>query len=354
MSALASHTAGGRGWRTSGVPTRVLVAIDKFRSTATAQELRTTIRATLGDHFVCDEAILSDGGEGFRASFEGVTIAVPVRGPWGEEHEAPVTIALAAGERVAVLEVAEIVGRGFRDAPSPREALDASSAGVADALIAAVARGVDRVVVGCGGSATSDGGEGFYDAWRDAGVPVALTAATDVTAAFLGAMRYAAQKGVASADLPHLERRLRQVAARYARERHRDVIEVPRTGAAGGLAGALYAVGADLVSGFDEVARLGGLRERLAGADVVITGEGRLDAGSLEGKVVAGVCALTSPHQRVLVVCGAADTDAARQLRGRHPWIHVEDLVARFGEVRARHETLACVAEVVGDFTARG
>ena len=338
---------------TPDAPTRVLVAIDKFRSTATAQELRATIRATLGDHFVCDEAILSDGGEGFRAAFEGVTATVPVRGPWGEKHEAPVTIALAAGVRVAVLEVAEIVGRGFRDAPSPREALDASSAGVADALIAA-AEGVERIVVGCGGSATSDGGEGFYDAWRDAGVHVALTAATDVTATFLGATRYAAQKGVASADLPLLERRLRRVAARYARECHRDVIEVPRSGAAGGLAGALYAVGAELVSGFDEVARLGGLHGRLAGADVVITGEGRLDAGSLEGKVVVGVCALTSPHQRVLVVCGASDADAVRQLRGRYPWIHVEDLVTRFGESRARHETLACVAEVVREFTMRG
>jgi len=331
----------------------VLVAIDKFRSTATAKELGATIRATLGEHFDCDEVILSDGGEGFRAAFEGGTVTVPVRGPWGEEHEAPVTIALVAGERVAVLEVAEIVGRGFRDAPSPREALDASSAGVADALIAAAALGVGRIVVGCGGSATSDGGEGFYDAWRDAGVHVALTAATDVTAAFLGAMRYAAQKGVASADLPLLEGRLRRVAARYARECHRDVIAVPRSGAAGGLAGALHAVGADLVSGFDEVARLGRLRERLAGADVVVTGEGRLDAGSLEGKVVAGVCALTSPHQRVLVVCGATDADAVRQLRGHHPWIHVEDLVTRFGEFRARHETLACVAEVVAEFATR-
>ena len=338
---------------TPGAPARVLVGIDKFRSTASSQELRATIRAALGDHFVCDEAILSDGGEDFRAAFEGETVTVPVRGPWGEEHEAPVTIALAGSERVAVLEVAEIVGRGFRDAPTPREALDASSAGVADALVAAAALGAHRIVIGCGGSATSDGGEGFYDAWRDAGVHVALTAATDVTAAFLGAMRYAAQKGVASADLPLLERRLHRVAARYARECHRDVMGVPRSGAAGGLAGALHVVGADLVSGFDEVARLGGLRERLAGADVVVTGEGRLDAGSLEGKVVAGVCALTSPHQRVLVVCGATDADAVRQLRARHPWVHVEDLVARFGGDRARHETLACVAEVVVDFATR-
>ena len=337
---------------TRGEATRALVATDKFRSTATAADLRATIRAALGERFLCDEVPLSDGGEGFRGAFAGETIELRVRGPWGEVHAAPLTRLRVDDEIVGVIEVAEIVGRGCGD-PSSREALAASSAGVGDALIGAVAHGVQRLVVGCGGSATSDGGEGCYDVWRAAGADLALTAATDITATFLGAVAYAPQKGVDEADLDLVDRRLRAVAARYVREGGRAVLDVSRTGAAGGLAGALYTFGADLVSGFDEVARVTRLGERVSGAELVITGEGRLDAGSLQGKVVAGVCALTTPDQRVLVVCGATQADAVHALCRRYPWVRVEDLVARFGERRAHEQTLSCVADVVRDFAAR-
>jgi glycerate kinase len=128
---------------------------------------------------------------------------------------------------------------------------------------------------------------------------------------------------------------------------------VERAGAAGGLAGALYALGADLVSGFEEVARANRLSERIARAGLVITGEGRVDLGSLEGKVVAGVCALTSERQQVLVVCGAADPEAVSRLQQRHPWVHVEDLVSQFGERRSFDDTLSCVAEVVTRYVSR-
>lgn len=334
-----------------GETVRVLVAPDKFRSTASAADLRASIRATLGERFDCDELALSDGGEGFRDAFAGETIDLRVRGPWGEVHAAPMTRVVTREGTVGVLEVAEIVGRGFRDATSS-DALIASSAGVGDAVIGAVAHGVERIVIGCGGSATSDGGEGCYDVLRAAGVDLAVTAATDITAMFLGALDYASQKGVGEDDLVLVENRLRDVAARYARECGRDVLGVARAGAAGGLAGALYALGADLVGGFDQVAQMSHLVERVAAAQMVITGEGRLDAGSLQGKVVGGVCALTTPTQRVLVVCGATRGDAAADLVRRYPWIVVEDLVVRFGERRARQETLSCVAEVVGDFVA--
>ncbi|MBW4029057.1 MAG: glycerate kinase [Acidobacteria bacterium] len=334
---------------TSPPTTRVVVATDKFRSTATTGELWSTIRDVLGPRFVCDEVPVSDGGEGFRAAFAGETSTIRVRGPWGEVHEAPVTRLRVGTGGVAVLEVAEIIGRGAH-AASSREALAASSAGLGDALVAAAALDVERIVVGCGGSATSDGGEGCYEVWRAARIDVALTAATDITATFFGAARYAAQKGVDPADLVLVQRRLREVATRFARERGRDVTTVPRTGAAGGLAGALYALGADLVSGFDEVARVSRLGERVSSAEVIITGEGRLDMGSLEGKVVAGVCALTRPEQRVLVVCGTTQVGAVRELCRRYPWVRVEDLVARFGERRAHEQTLSCVADVVSDF----
>jgi glycerate kinase len=333
-------------------PTRVVVATDKFRSTATAAELGSTIRDALSPDFHCDVLAMSDGGEGFRLAFSGETIPLAVRGPWGEVHEAPMTRLRVGEQAIGVLEVAEIIGRSLRPTPTGNEALAASSAGVGDALVAAAASGVDRVVIGCGGSASSDGGVGCYDVVRASTFDVALTAATDITATFLGALRYAEQKGVTPSDVPLVEGRLRELAARYARECGRDVAMIERTGAAGGLGGALCALGAELVSGFDEVARANGLAGRIASAQLVITGEGRFDTGSLEGKVVAEVCALTRETQRVLVVCGAADRDAVRRLQLRHPWVRVEDLVSRFGERRAMESTLACVAQVVADFAS--
>ena len=333
-------------------PRRVLVAMDKFRSSATAGELcRSIVAREIPDvHF--DAVALSDGGEGFRAAFVGEVVAVRVRDPWGDWHDAPLSIITSSDETLGVLEVAEIIGRSPRH-PTSLEALAASSEGVGDAILASAALGVARVVVGCGGSATSDGGEGCFDVVCLAGgLSVPVTAATDINADFHGALSYAEQKGVAATDLATVARRLERVAERFVRECGVDVRHVTRTGAAGGLAGALYAAGATLVSGFDEVSRMSSLDARVNEASMVVTGEGRFDAGSLDGKVVAGVCALTSQDQRVLVVCGSRDAEAAEELTRRYPWVRVSDLVSRFGERRAFEETLECVGEVVADFVA--
>jgi glycerate kinase len=325
--------------------------MDKFRASASAGALAASITKRGAQEVIFDVVVLSDGGEGFRAAFDGEVVMLRVRDPWGDWHDAPLSIVASSHETLGVIEVAEIIGRSRRPAPTSSEALAASSEGVADAILASVARGVTRVVVGCGGSATSDGGEGCYQVLRRAGgLEVELTAATDVTADYFGALRYAEQKGVATGDLAVVAHRLEHLAERYQRLSGRDVRSVARTGAAGGLSGALYALGANLVSGFDEVARVNTLSTRIAAASRVITGEGRLDAGSLEGKVVSGVCALTNEEQRVLVVCGSQDEVAARELTSRYPWVRVVDLVSRYGERRAFDDTLACVGEVVADF----
>ena len=335
-------------------PRRVLVAMDKFRSSATANELCRSIVARDMPDVDVDAVALSDGGEGFRAAFVGEVVAVRVRDPWGDWHDAPLSIITSVDETLGVLEVAEIIGRSPRH-PTSLEALAASSEGMGDAILASAAFGVTRVVVGCGGSATSDGGEGCFDVVRRAGgVGVSVTAATDINADFYGALAYAEQKGVAKAGLVTVARRLERVAERYQRESGVDVRHVARTGAAGGLAGALYAAGATLVSGFDEVSRMSSLSARVKEASMIVTGEGRFDAGSLDGKVVAGVCALTSKDQRVLVVCGSRDVEAAEELTSRYPWVRVSDLISHFGERRAFEETLECVGEVVEEFVAAG
>ncbi len=329
----------------------VVVAMDKFRSTASGAELAAAIIECGVADCTFDVVPLSDGGEGFRSAFRGDVVSVRVRDPWGRWQDAPLTVVASDDTSFGVIEVAEIIGRSRRRTPTPADALAASSEGVADAILASSSFGVTHLVVGCGGTATSDGGEGCYEALlRAGGSRISLEAATDIDAEYFGALRYAEQKGVARGDLTVVARRLEYLAGRFERLSGRDVRHVARTGAAGGLSGALYALGATMVSGFDEVARINALASRIEAASLVITGEGRLDEGSLEGKVVSGVCALTDENQRVLVVCGSLDVAAARELTRRHPWVRVVDLVTRFGERAALQDTLVGVAEVVREF----
>ena len=116
-------------------------------------------------------------------------------------------------------------------------------------------------------------------------------------------------------------------------------------GAAGGLAGGLAALGADLVSGFELVAEHVDLEGRVEAADVVVTGEGFLDAQSLDGKVVGGVCALAADAGRPVVVV-AGDTEAGVVPAGD---VTVISLVQRFGEQRARREPQWCIEHAVRD-----
>ncbi len=147
-----------------------------------------------------------------------------------------------------------------------------------------------------------------------------------------GAGAFAA--GAARATRRSLPRRVR-------RRRHR--LSTAR-GAAGGLAGGLLAVGARLLPGFELVAEHVGLDERLAAADVVVTGEGYLDAQSLDGKVVGGVCDLAAAAGvPVIVIVGDADPEVGEAQGGRN--VEVVSLVERFGERRAFAEPRWCIEQ---------
>jgi glycerate kinase len=191
--------------------------------------------------------------------------------------------------------------------------------------------------------------------------------ACDVRTRFVDAAAvFAPQKGATPPQVRLLGARLEQLAERYLAEYGVDVRDVDGTGAAGGLAGGLLAVGARLLPGFELVADHVGLDERLASADVVVTGEGNLDAQSLDGKVVGGICDLaTKAGKPVVVIVGDADPDAKRTLlersgrpAHRNPGVspprspneaqaaqivEVVSLVERFGEQRAFAEPRWCI-----------
>ena len=171
-----------------------------------------------------------------------------------------------------------------------------------------------------------------------------LTVATDIRATYHHACDYAAQKGVAESDLPLVARNLELAAARFERDTGVDVTLVERTGSAGGIAGALFACGAALEGGFERVASHAGLRDRVRRADVVVTGEGRLDEGSLDGKVVGSLLSLCDGP--VLVICGSIDAVIAQRLEREYPVAVCVSMTDRVG-VASLSQASSSFAEVV-------
>ena len=331
--------------------TGVLVAMDKFRGSATALALGDTIARVVREHHLSvDVQPMSDGGEGFVDAFDGETVVVSVPGPLGDEVPARIRLHETPSGLVGVLEVSDVVGRDLLLAPTGAQALRATSAGVGHLIAAAQLMDVAALLVGCGGTATSDGGLGCYEVLaRAGGLRVPVTAATDVTARFYGALDFAPQKGVTSEDLSKVRAALTAARATYLREHRIDVESLDRAGAAGGIAGALAALGATLTSGFSAVSEARGLARRAKRSGLVITGEGRFDWSSLDGKVPAGVASLVVAPTRLVVVCGSLESDAAAEFSRDHPDATLVSLVERFGRQRARRDTLACVALAVHD-----
>ncbi|MHB8294984.1 MAG: glycerate kinase [Acidimicrobiales bacterium] len=213
------------------------------------------------------------------------------------------------------------------------------------------------VIVGLGGSASTDGGLGCLEALeplsRLAGVELVI--ATDVATTFVEAASvFSPQKGASPAEVLLLERRLAKLARDYERRFGTDVTAVPGSGAAGGLGGALIAAGGRIEQGFAVVAGMIGLEARIVGAGAVVTGEGLLDATSFEGKVVGGVTEIAGrAGVPTLVVAGDATEEGRDLLASRRPGTELRTLVELFGPERASQDTSRCVTEAVTAWLAR-
>lgn len=306
---------------------RLLAAPDKFRGTLTAHEAAAAIAAGAARAGWDARALpLADGGEGTLDVLGDGNRRTTVTGPLG----APVAAAWRLEkDGTALIEAALACGLSLAGGPEGNDPLRATSRGVGELVAAAVAAGASRVVVAVGGVASTDGGVGALEVLPSP-LPVPVEVAVDVEARFLEAADvFAPQKGAT----PEQVRILRERLARL------DVPDIPGSGAAGGLAGGLAAVGARLVPGFDLVASRLGLDERLAEADLVVTGEGRVDATSFAGKVVGRVLDLAAEAGvETLVVAGEVAAN------GR---IDAISLVERYGPERAFAAPAGCLAELV-------
>ncbi|MGI8632521.1 MAG: glycerate kinase family protein [Solirubrobacterales bacterium] len=262
---------------------RALLAPDAFKGTLTAAQVAGALAAGAGpDPILCPVA---DGGEGtaavLRAADGGEEHPHTVTGPDGSAVEARFTI-LGDG-RTAVVEVASATGLDLVPEPS-RDAWSATSRGTGELIGAAIDAGARTVLVGCGGSASTDGGAGALEAFDPTAATIVCLCDTEEPYG-RSARVYGPQKGADEHTVRRLDDRLHDQASRLPR----DPTAVPWSGAAGGLAGGLWAHGAELRPGATYVLERVGFRGRLAACDLVITGEGRLDRTSLTGKAVSEV-----------------------------------------------------------------
>ncbi|MGW6196301.1 glycerate kinase [Kribbella sp. NPDC055110] len=314
---------------------RVVVASDKFKGTLTSAEVADAVGA--GVRRVCPDATVvsvpvADGGDGTLAAAvaAGYTrVPIVASGPTGE----PVPSGYARLGETAVVELADVSGlvRLPGGVPAP---LTATSYGTGELIAAAVDAGFTRIILGIGGSASTDGGAGLIAALTHS--PKSITTAGDseqaiacsqslaLVAAKLDGVRvvvacdvdnpltgprgaaavYGPQKGASPQQVAELDERLTRWADLVAEQTGSDLRDVPGAGAAGGVGfAALALLAAELRPGIDLVLDLVRFRDQLAGADLVVTGEGALDEQTLHGKAVAGVAAAAGSIPTV-AVCG--------------------------------------------------
>ena len=263
----------------------VLVAPDSFKGTYSAPEVAGAIAAGLRSAGRdANELPVADGGEGTMDALvralggELRTISAP--DPLGRPIEASYAL---LPDGVAVVETAQASGLGLVAEPE-RDAWAATTRGTGELIVAAVAAGAERVLVTVGGSATTDGGAGALEAIAEAGVRPQLEVLCDVRTPFeLAPSVFGPQKGADPAMVERLEARLQELALSF----ERDPRGEPMTGAAGGLSGGLYgALGARLVPGAAYVLDTIGFDAAMRESSFVVTGEGRLDSQTLQGKIV--------------------------------------------------------------------
>ncbi|HWC14278.1 MAG TPA: glycerate kinase [Actinomycetota bacterium] len=362
---------------------QIVIAPDKFKGTLTA--VRAAEALTRGTRAVYPHATfalrpLADGGEGTLDAFVTArgarVIDRDIAGPLGDPVAAPIAV-LESGE--AVIEMATASGLQLIARPESRTAARASSRGTGELLLHALRSDVTRVVVGVGGSASTDGGTGAASAlgWRflderghvlqpggaslvrlhaiepprDEARAVRVTGACDVDNPLVGARgaarAFAPQKGADAGTVATLETGLERLAAVVQRDLGVDVSHLPHGGAGGGRGAGLAAfLGATLTSGFDLLAEVVALDADLSGADMVVTGEGRIDEQSLGGKAPIAVARRAAAY-KVPVIAVTGDLAIDKSRLKRHGIVDAIGLLQSGGSERATGDPEGAVERAI-------
>ena len=334
----------------------VLIAPDKFKGSLTASEVCNAIEQGLlqfDETLTIEKIPLADGGEGSLEIIEQhldlQTVSLEVSDPLGRSIKASYRLS----ETTAYIEMAAASGLDLLK-EDERNCLFTSSLGTGQLILDAYSRGITQIYLFVGGSATNDAGMGILNALgvralgndqflkpigsslldltgfdetkqRIHATEISFTVVCDVKNLLFGpqgaAFVYAPQKGADSRSVELLDQGLRNFAQVVLKQQGISVDNFEGAGAAGGVAAGIKAFfPANIRSGIEAIIEIVGLAEAVAAADLIITGEGKFDHQTLEGKVVHGVHHLCSRYQkRMAVICGIVDLDA-HQLETLNIW----------------------------------
>lgn len=326
---------------------KCVVVSDSFKGTVSSREICEIAQRVIPRHFPACEVVcipVADGGEGtvdcFVQAMGAQRVGVTVTNALGEKSAA----AYARLGELAIIEMA--AAAGLPQVGALRCPGTATTYGVGELIAHAVDSGCRKILLGLGGSATNDGGCGcaaalgvrFYDADGQSFVPVGdtlgriaridtaeaeallrsveITVMCDVTNPLYGptgaAYVFAPQKGADAEKVKSLDAGLRHFGDVIRSQYGLDVSAMPGAGAAGGMgAGCVALLGGTIQSGIDAVLDVTGFDRQLEGADLVITGEGRIDSQSADGKVVSGVARRTRAKGVPLIAIAGGIADSA-------------------------------------------
>ncbi|WP_200553319.1 glycerate kinase [Kosakonia sp. LAM2021] len=328
---------------------KIVIAPDSYKESLSALDVATAIESGFREIFPTAEYVkipVADGGEGtveaMVAATDGRIVKVAVKGPLGEQAEG--FYGISGDEQSAFIEMAAASGLEMVP-PAKRDPLITTSWGTGELIRHALDAGVKHIIIGIGGSATNDGGAGMVQALGaklldENGQQIALGGAAletlaridtaqldkrlaecrievacDVTNPLTGkegaSAVFGPQKGATPEMIHRLDKALEHYARIIARDLDLDVLHLAGGGAAGGMGAALYAFcGAELRQGIEIVTDALALDEYVIGADLVITGEGRIDSQTVHGKVPVGVAKVAKRHNiPVIGIAGSLTAD---------------------------------------------
>lgn len=332
---------------------KILLAPDKFKGSLSAENVCLSLSEGILEKYPFAEIVskpMADGGDGsldvLEYYFDLETITLEVNDPLFR----PIRASYKLMERTAYIELAVASGIVLLETHE-RDCMKTSTSGTGQLILDAIQKGANTIYLFIGGSATNDGGMGiahalgytFFDVNGDELTPigknlnlvaeirndqliynpqkVAFKVVCDVTNPFYGAEGaayvYGPQKGATPENVKELDVGLRNLATAFVANGYPDITNIPGAGAAGGVGGGAVALlGATLVSGIQTFIEITHLEGEIQGCDIVITGEGKLDNQTAQGKVISGVCDLANRNSKpIIAVCGDAEKPIPNSLR---------------------------------------
>ncbi|OGI01528.1 MAG: hypothetical protein A2Y25_03420 [Candidatus Melainabacteria bacterium GWF2_37_15] len=308
---------------------KILLATNYLKGSLSAVQAAQAIKKgflAVSDKFEIMEIPIADGGDGTLEAIKHYTpykvMKSIVSGPLGDKVEAEWLVV----DGKAVIEAAQVIGLSLLR-PEQYNPLKTTTYGLGELIKQAVDYGCNEIILGIGGSATNDAGIGMLEALGYKFPDVKVKVACDVDNPLLGlngaSYTYGPQKGASQEDVKILEKRLSDFADLTQEKTGKDYRNIPGTGAAGGLGFALLAyANAELIPGFNLIAELSGIEEKIKHTDLVITTEGRLDSQTLQGKAPFRVAQMASIYNiPVIVFTGSIERD----LKFEYPAFSIAD-----------------------------